>query len=299
MALRSSAEEAAIRQDVFRWLDARCIENGGYELSRELLESYTFDGEPIKLLDTGRGIRNPVTFSSTLTVMTSAGRRNPYEDRESADGWVTYHYQSSKGGDNVKLARAVENRDPIVYFRGVRSGFFVPFYPVVIAHNDPIARVVRFPLDQGLSFLGDPLLYSEEQRRYADGIVRTRLHQPIFRAHVLHAYAGSCTVCDLKHSELLDAAHIAPDADAAGVAHVSNGLAMCKIHHAAYDRSLMGITPDYEVRIDQELLDEVDGPMLRHGLQDMHGVHIRLPSNRAARPDRDRLALRYELFARR
>lgn len=297
--MRSRLEELAIRSDVFRWLDDRFNENGGYELSRNLLESYNFEGEPIKLLDTGRGIRNPATFSSTLTIMTSAGRRNPYEDSESADGWVTYHYQASKGGDNVKLARAVENRDPIVYFKGVRPGFFVPFYPVVIAHNDPIARVVRFPLDQGLSFLGDPMMYSEEQRQYADGIVRTRLHQPIFRAHVLHAYASACTVCDLKHSELLDAAHIAPDADAAGVAHVSNGLAMCKIHHAAYDRSLMGISPDYEVRIDQELLEEVDGPMLRHGLQDMHGRHIRLPSNRAARPDRDRLATRFELFASR
>lgn len=159
--------------------------------------------------------------------------------------------------------------------------------------------MVRFPLEQGLAFLGDPLKYTDEQRRYAETIVRTRLHQPIFRAQVLHAYAGSCTVCDLKHSELLDAAHIAPDADAAGVAHVSNGLAMCKIHHAAYDRSLMGITPNYEVRIDQELLDEVDGPMLRHGLQDMHGRRIRLPSSRAARPDRDRLASRYELFASR
>ncbi len=204
-----------------------------------------------------------------------------------------------EGGDNTKLARAVANRDPIVYFKGVRAGFYVPFYPIIIADNDPVERVVRFPLEQGLAFLGDPLKYTDDQRRYAETIVRTRLHQPIFRAQVLHAYAGSCTVCDLKHSELLDAAHIAPDADAAGVAHVSNGLAMCKIHHAAYDRSLMGITPDYEVRIDQELLDEVDGPMLRHDLQDMHGRHIRLPSSRAARPDRDRLASRYELFARR
>lgn len=298
--MRSRLEELAIRSDVFRWLDERFSENGGYELSRELLESYSYDGEPIKLLDPGgRGIRNPASFSSTLTIMTSAGRRNPYADSESIDGWVTYHYRVGEGGDNTKLARAVANRDPIVYFKGVRAGFYVPFYPIVITDNDPVERVVRFPLEQGLAFLGDPLKYTDEQRRYAETIVRTRLHQPIFRAQVLHAYAGSCTVCDLKHSELLDAAHIAPDADAAGVAHVSNGLAMCKIHHAAYDRSLMGITPDFEVRIDKELLGEVDGPMLRHGLQDMHGRHIRLPLSRAARPDRDRLASRYELFARR
>lgn len=61
----------------------------------------------------------------------------------------------------------------------------------------------------------------------------------------------------------------------------------------------MGITPDYQVRIDDDLLDEVDGPMLRHGLQEMHGRTIVLPRNRNARPSREKLAQRFELFARR
>jgi putative restriction endonuclease len=33
----------------------------------------------------------------------------------------------------------------------------------------------------------------------------------------------------------------------------------------------MGIPPDYQVVINDELLDEIDGPMLKHGLQEMHG----------------------------
>ena len=59
----------------------------------------------------------------------------------------------------------------------------------------------------------------------------------------------------------------------------------------------MGITPDGEVRIDRELLDEVDGPMLRHGLQDMHGRLIRMPASPKAKPDRERLAERFAVFA--
>lgn len=129
--------------------------------------------------------------------------------------------------------------------------------------------------------------------------MKTRLHQPVFRARVLHAYDGACTVCHLKHSELLDAAHIVPDADERGIAHVTNGLAMCKLHHAAYDRSLMAITPDYEIRIDAQLLDEVDGPMLRHGLQDMHRRKICLPRNRNDRPSPELLAAQFAKFARR
>lgn len=296
--MRSREEELAIRADVFRWLDRQFLDNGGYEIHSSVLRGYHYGDEHIPLLDRGKGIRNPATFSSTLSIM-SGWKANRYSDYESDDGWVTYHYRAGEGGDNTKLVRAWANGDPLVYFRAVREGYYIPYYPIVIAQNDPTDRVVRFPLDQALTFLGDPMEYTDQQRRYADSIVRTRLHQPIFRARVLHAYSGACTVCDLRHNELLDAAHIVPDAHENGVAHVTNGLAMCKIHHAAYDRSLMGITPDFEVRIDQELLDEIDGPMLRHGLQDMHGRSIRLPANRNARPDRDRLAAKFEKFAQR
>lgn len=78
---------------------------------------------------------------------------------------------------------------------------------------------------------------------------------------------------------------------------VGNGMAMHRIHHAASDRSLMGITPEFEVRIDETLLDEIDGPMLRHDLKDLYGRRIRLPPDRSVRPDKDQLGERVELFA--
>lgn len=296
----SRAKELAIREDVFRWLDERMIDHGGYEIHHSVLRSYHYGEMPLPLLDRGKGIRNPRQFSSTLSIMTG-WKKNPYQDAEDESGWVTYSYRAGDGGDNTKLVQAWANGDPIVYFRAVREGYYLPYYPITLAQNDPEQRFVRFPLDPGLSILGDPLTltYTDMQRRYAESIVKTRLHQPMFRARVLHAYDGACTVCDLKHSELLDAAHIVPDADERGIAHVTNGLAMCKLHHAAYDRSLMAITPDYEIRIDAQLLDEVDGPMLRHGLQDMHGHEIRLPSNRNARPSPELLAAQFDKFARR
>lgn len=77
----------------------------------------------------------------------SGWKANRYSDYESDDGWVTYHYRAGEGGDNTKLVRAWANGDPLVYFRAVREGFYIPYYPIVIAHNDPAARVVRFPLD--------------------------------------------------------------------------------------------------------------------------------------------------------
>lgn len=69
------------------------------------------------------------------------------------------------------------------------------------------------------------------------------------------------------------------------------------MHHAAYDRRIMGITPDYHVQINAEVLHEVDGPMLRHGIQEFHGKQLMvLPQRRTERPDRVLLEARFQTF---
>lgn len=136
------------------------------------------------------------------------------------------------------------------------------------------------------------------EKVYAARMTRQRLHQPMFRERELHAYSSNCAVCRLRHAELLDAAHIIGDGEGDGDPVVTNGMALCKIHHAAFDRNFLGITPGHEVRINQELLDEEDGPMLKHGLQEMHGSLIAVPHNPAARPEPIRLEQRYAEFLR-
>jgi putative restriction endonuclease len=134
-------------------------------------------------------------------------------------------------------------------------------------------------------------------RRYLISETKRRLHQPVFAGQVMLAYQTSCAVCALAHRELLDAAHIIPDSDPDGAPVVSNGLALCKIHHAAYDSGILGIRPDLVVEIHHRLLGEIDGPMLRHGLQEHHGrALMRLPQHRADRPDPVRLERRYATF---
>lgn len=70
--MRSRLEELTIRSDVFRWLDERFDDNGGLELSRDLLESYKFQGKPIKLLDTGRSTRDKVRALRKSVIMVAA-----------------------------------------------------------------------------------------------------------------------------------------------------------------------------------------------------------------------------------
>ncbi|MFD1574249.1 HNH endonuclease [Agromyces cerinus subsp. nitratus] len=281
--------------DIFRWLDEQLVLGQG-ELTRSALESYFYQGHQVKLIDRQKGIWNPQTFDSTLSVTTSFN--SPYKDQVLEGGLIQYKYRrDQEGGDNKKLVKAFENSVPMPYFHAIRPAVYVPYYPVRIIRNEPAERQVVLSLDEILRFFGDPLKMVGDTRRYAERVARERLHQPLFRAKVMHAYNRACAICSLKHVELLDAAHIIGDNQDDGLAIVTNGISLCKIHHASFDRNLLGITPDYEVRIDRDLLDEVDGPMLRHGLQDMHGRKLVLPKRRAEWPARDRLATRFEKFA--
>lgn len=99
-----------------------------------------------------------------------------------------------------------------------------------------------------------------------------------------------------KHTELLEAAHIVGGSEVGGDPVVPNSMALGKIHHVAFDRNFLGISPTLEVHIHQRLLDEVDGPMGGHGLQVMHGVAVSVPLYRSANPDPDRLHQRFEAF---
>jgi putative restriction endonuclease len=143
---------------------------------------------------------------------------------------------------------------------------------------------------------GDGLISTPDLREYALREVRLRLHQQRFRRDVLRAYRQRCTICSLREAALVQAAHIVEDPEPEGIAAVVNGLALCAIHHLAYDRNLLGIDPEGVVHIAKRLLNERDGPMLREGLQGFHGVPIQLPRNVAERPDPERLALRFDRF---
>jgi putative restriction endonuclease len=141
--------------------------------------------------------------------------------------------------------------------------------------------------------------FDDARRRYSHQITRQRLHQPLFRARVLSAYEEHCAVCRLDLPALLDAAHIVSDAHPGsdGDPVVPNGMALCKIHHAAFDLDILGVRPDLVVEVNRGVLDRIDGPMLEHGLKDRHRQPLMwVPKQRVSRPDRARLERRYEAF---
>ena len=134
------------------------------------------------------------------------------------------------------------------------------------------------------------------ERSYALRLIKQRLHQNSFREAVITAYSGRCAISGLPEQRLLDAAHIISDTnELMGQPVVPNGLALSKIHHAAFDKHLIGIDPDYRLHVSERLLDQHDGPMLE-ALKRLEGEILHLPSRERDYPDRDRLALRFERF---
>jgi putative restriction endonuclease len=116
---------------------------------------------------------------------------------------------------------------------------------------------------------------------------------------VLAAYDHRCAISNLPEDHLLDAAHIMADAhELLGQPVPPNGIALSKIHHVAFDNHLIGIDPDGRIHVSERLLMLHDGPLLEQSLKAIAGRMIRLPRSNQHRPDRDRLAARFDLFKR-
>jgi putative restriction endonuclease len=277
--------------------------DGALPVTREqLANDFIVAGARFPLVDRGRGIRKPIGWRGALSMTTAApksGRSRPYADEEGLDGLHRYKLRRDRGGstENESLRVAMLEQLPLIWFYGLEPGIFQAIYPVYLTAEERELDqfVLALTPDQRTVRPGSPV--EDTLRRYLITETKRRLHQPVFASQVMLAYETRCAVCALNHRELLDAAHITPDSDPRGLPVVTNGLALCKIHHAAFDQNILGIRPDYVIEIHHRLLDEIDGPMLRHGLQDHHEKSLmQLPRRRADLPDPDRLVQRWAQF---
>lgn len=266
------------------------------------LLDFEIDGRPFKLMDAQRGIRKPRELSSALsirTVYTAAGKQRPYADEVGSDGLLRYQWRGADAdhAENRALRSAMRDGAELIWFFGVGPALYEPIYPVYLLWEEPELRQFVIDPDVARGLVTPGSVIEEHLRRYIARETRRRLHQPVFRSTVLRAYETQCAVCALRHGQLLDAAHIVPDREEHGIAAARNGLALCKIHHAAYDSFVLGIRPDLVVEIHADLLQEIDGPMLEHGLKGRHGQRLMaVPRVRAEQPDSDLLEERYERF---
>lgn len=296
-------DDKRVRLAAFDWLDQQIRIHGEVLPRSILLEGFELDGQRIPLMSPAQGIFKPrVLAEMPISIMTSP--KSSYDDHMAADGLLRYSYRGTDPShrDNVGLVKAMQTGTPLIYFHGVIPGKYMVERPIFIVGADPVTLTFRVAVDEPAFmdiYARKEVAIGEsdiERRRYITATVRQRLHQAAFRERVLAAYRDQCALCQLKHAELLDAAHIIPDIEAAGEPAVSNGLSLCKLHHAAFDSFFLGIRPDYVIQVRRDVLQEEDGPMLIHGLQELHERKIILPRSRIHHPSRENLRMRFEEF---
>jgi putative restriction endonuclease len=112
-----------------------------------------------------------------------------------------------------------------------------------------------------------------------------RRRDPAFRSEILRAYESKCAICNFRvlmnHKAIgVEAAHIQWHT-ASGPDHVSNGFALCSLHHKLFDRGIFTVDDHLRVVVSESAIgnQSFDELMVRY-----HGQEIHRPLRKAYFP---------------
>ncbi len=90
-----------------------------------------------------------------------------------------------------------------------------------------------------------------------ESVIKTRVNQYFFRKTILASYDNKCCITGISLPQLLVASHIIPWAvDEKNRMNPCNGLCLNPLHDTAFDKGLITITPDYNIKISEMLKKE-------------------------------------------
>lgn len=151
----------------------------------------------------------------------------------------------------------------------------------------------------GLNFTKPELTEEEltgfsEERKRALRTTAAWARDRNFRRKVLFVYNHACAMCGLQGT-LVQGAHIVAVRQEGSTDDVRNGLALCSNHHTAYDRGLLAIDTGYVIRVNMEMIAELEKEGLAAGLKEFLagsrvGEKILGPKEEKYWPDPARLA---------
>jgi putative restriction endonuclease len=292
-----------IRLFAFGWLKEQ-VELFGDVLPRKLLhDGFSLSGENYGLVGP-QGIWKPKSMKLPISVTSVLGGRYSDSIDEKGENF-NYKYRGINPlhPDNAGLRELMNQRIPLICFLLIAENKYVPLYPVFIIKENLAELSFSFAIDDMAYFINQSLndeaadsSDNNARREYITVMALRRVHQKEFRERVLRAYRNQCTLCRLRHAELLDAAHIIGDKEDSGEPIIQNGLSLCKIHHSAFDQNIIGINPDFRVKIRKDVLEEIDGPMLKYGIQSLDNNYLLLPKQKENWPDKERLERRFSEF---
>ena len=155
------------------------------------------------------------------------------------------------------------NRQNVVLFRPDLLGLYVENSTVLHQANDEKLRQI-FEVES-VTPPGQPLLQPiKGERQRTRGTRNAYPRNPRFRRDVLRAYSHRCAICEMQ-LDLVDAAHIIPHSHPEGYDTISNGLALCALHHRSFDAGLLYVLEDYSIQVNPakvsylERIDRAEG----------------------------------------
>lgn len=299
------AEERDAHFAAMQWFEAQQM--SGHELltHKELMEGFSWHGHRFRLTHQSQGIWKPQPFAAALTFKTAAptpGKEAPYADRIDDSGLLRYKFSETKKWANDAMKVAAQRRYPLAWLVGIKSTpstlFYYARFPAYIVDIDNRNTEFIIAINETTPSSSDHKDSGKIEKKYVSRWTKERIHQHDFREHVLSAYQISCAVCDLPHAQLLEASHIIADSKEAGVPEVSNGLALCRLHHTAYDRHLLGIDADRRIHVATRA-KSIETARLQTGLLRFEGHSLtHVPVSKQMHPDGDRLAEHFDDFLR-
>ena len=148
-------------------------------------------------------------------------------------------------------------------------------------HREPEGRETdgeKRPVPESRS--GDPQL-TEDEEQFID--TRRRARDSEFAENVRVAYDWTCVVCGSRRETPtgepeVEAAHIYPKSEG-GADDVRNGVALCKLHHWAFDTGWLSFTDDHEI-----LVKDVPEREGYYEFKQLEGDSLVLPSDGGVEP---------------
>ena len=273
----------------------------------ELQPGFMFEGRRVALTHAQRTIFKPRQMRELLSIRTAFPEIDAkvwYDDPRAAHARIyaadetidcTFKRGEPEAADGTLLREAMDSGVPLIYFLAVSPRRYQAIFPTFVVDWD--AAALRVKMAFGFSDRA-ALTLSENpaERRLALQTVKQRLYQATFREAVITAYKGRCALSGLLEPLLLDAAHItANKVERPGRPNVTNGIPLSKILRAAFDSNLIGIDASFGIHVAKRLISKKEG-QLAEALERLHYGRLHLPDRAADRPDRDRLAARFEEF---
>ena len=298
----------AVRAQAFEALERLVVLTGGGIPWARIARGFEFEGHHTLFASRALGIFKPKRMSAALSIRTSRprpGRASWYRDQDAdidaETGLLAYDLQQEpRHPSNEHLRLAFERRAPLIHFRAVQSAVYEAIWPVWV--EDFRATEGRVLLAAADAPRGDvssvraamPDEIGERKRSYSLATDRRRNHQAWFSGRTKAAYGYRCAFSGLPLGDLLVGAHIKAD-EYGGPASVTNGICMSTLHHAAFDRYLIGVDPELGIHVAESVIRAHDGPLLA-SLQALAGGRLRAPRQPEARPHAEFLEWRFSKF---